>query len=255
MLRGQGRFDEARPWVEEAVVIARELGDRVRLALTLRSLGWAALDQRDYRVARSVVEESLALYRTMGNEGEIGRSLNFLASLARVQGDYETARARWEESAMTSRRAGDHWAFSIALANLGKLAACRDDQEAARSHFEHSLILRRENRDVRGIAECLEGIAALACEAGERERAARLFGAAEAVNEVAGAQLFAHWPVERGPAVALLRDSLGPAVFAAAWEQGQAMPMEQAIAEALREGGRCSPQLPASEAAKVVTTS
>jgi predicted ATPase/DNA-binding SARP family transcriptional activator len=239
MLWAQGKHEEARVLMEEGVVIARERGDPGQLAHTLRFLGWVALDQRDYRVARSVVEESLALFRTIGDQVQIGRSLNILASLLRVQGDYESAEAWWEETVAVSREAGDPWAVAIGLANLGKLAEHRGDREAARSHFQQSLLLRRAIKDVRGIAECLEGVAALACGDAEMERAARLFGAAEAAHEAVSAPpLMAFLPAGREAAVALVRGALAPAAFATAWAQGRALPLEAAVAEALREDHR-----------------
>jgi tetratricopeptide (TPR) repeat protein len=237
MLWAQGRSAEARPLMEEAVAISREMGGPALLALSLRFQGWAALDSGDLSRGRSAVEESLALFRTIGDQSQIGRSLNFLAALARLQGDDETAAARWEETVTVSGLAGDGWAVSVARAGLAKLAERRGDAEAARSHFTQSLHLRWANKDLRGIADCLEGIAALAREEPEMERAARLFGAAAAANEVVSAPLPAgHWPVERDAAVAFVRSRLGPAAFAAAWAQGHTMPLAEAVAEAFREG-------------------
>jgi hypothetical protein len=76
----------------------------------------------------------------------------------------------------------------------------------------------------------LEGFAHVAGAEGDAERAARLFGAAEALREALGAPLP---PVERAHydrSVAATRAALGEEAFAAAWAEGRALSLEQAIA-------------------------
>jgi hypothetical protein len=70
---------------------------------------------------------------------------------------------------------------------------------------------------------------------GDAERAARLFGAAEALREALGAPLP---PVERAHydrSIATVRAALGEKAFAAAWTAGRAMPLEAAVARATEE--------------------
>ena len=74
------------------------------------------------------------------------------------------------------------------------------------------------------------------------ERAARLFGAAEGLLEATGGGLAAADEAERDRYVALTREQLDESAFGAAWAEGRAMTMEQAVAYALdaytrRRGG------------------
>ena len=83
--------------------------------------------------------------------------------------------------------------------------------------------------DKRGIVVCLEGLAGVATLLGRPERAARLFGAAEAQRDVIRARLF---PVDRvgyDRSVALVRIALEVNLFTVAWAEGRAMTLEQAI--------------------------
>ena len=80
----------------------------------------------------------------------------------------------------------------------------------------------------------MEALGSLANAQGKPERAARLFGAAEALREAAGAPMP---PIERGDyerEVTDVLDALGEDTFTAAWAAGRAMPLEQAIAYALQ---------------------
>jgi hypothetical protein len=105
----------------------------------------------------------------------------------------------------------------------------------AAAHFCESLAFWRQDGNRQGIATCLDGLAAVASGQGDPERAARLLGAAAALRENRSIPLP---PVERADldrVMAGVRASLGEAAFAAAWAQGQAMPLEQIIDEALQE--------------------
>ncbi len=83
------------------------------------------------------------------------------------------------------------------------------------------------------IPNCLEGLAEGARVQGDLGRAARLFGAAEALRLAIGVPLP---PVDRAiyeHQVTAARAQIDAAAFAQAWEEGRAMPLEQAIAYAL----------------------
>jgi hypothetical protein len=94
-----------------------------------------------------------------------------------------------------------------------------------------------------GIAWRLEGFAAIAVEEGGPGRAARLYGAAEALLEAGGTMLdpidrhgYAEW-------VAAAREQLGEADFRRAWAEGRAMTTREAVDYALVTG----PTTPTSE--------
>src|SRR5215212_9009977 len=69
------------------------------------------------------------------------------------------------------------------------------------------------------------------------ERAARLFGAAEAFCDTLGAQPPAIDPREYERSISESRVALGEAMFAAAWTQGRALSLDQAIEYALEPDG------------------
>ena len=81
------------------------------------------------------------------------------------------------------------------------------------------------------------GIGGVASAAGPAERGARLLSAADTLLDSIGLSLAA-WPETRADFdryVAAARAQLDEATFAAAWAAGQALTLDQAIAEALGE--------------------
>ena len=78
------------------------------------------------------------------------------------------------------------WAVGIALLSLGKAARALGEFPRGAATYREAVALFAEHGDRGKVASCLEGLAHLAALDGEPERAARLFGAAEALYETAG---------------------------------------------------------------------
>ena len=72
---------------------------------------------------------------------------------------------------------------------------------------------------------------------GEAERAARLYGVVEKLNEVMGTPQDAGENALTGPYLAAARSQLDEASWQEAWAQGRAMTLEDAVAYALEEDG------------------
>ena len=154
------------------------------------------------------------------------------------QGDYTLAVRYFEEALEISREIGDRLVGSIALYNLAlEESRVQGDHERAAELYVEGLGLAVEMGDKANAAYCLEGLAGLIADRGEPVRAARLFGASEALLEAVGApryvQAQASALYER--AVEALRSRLSEDAFGAAWSEGRAMTPEQAIEYALSE--------------------
>jgi hypothetical protein len=103
--------------------------------------------------------------------------------------------------------------------------------------YREGLDLVRASGDRVVEALCLEGLAAVAMADGQPERAERLYGAGAAYRK--GTFVLNVWddPVTRDRQVAAVRAALGEEAFAAAWAEGRALPLEEAIALALEDTG------------------
>jgi hypothetical protein len=119
---------------------------------------------------------------------------------------------------------------------MGREAHGQGEYEAAWALLEESLAIFRELGDKEGIAQNLEGLAALAVARAQLVRAARLFGAAEGLREAMGAPLRSADRAEHDRSVAAARAALGEEAFTAAWAEGRAMSLEHTVILALAEG-------------------
>ena len=79
---------------------------------------------------------------------------------------------------------------------------------------------------------------------GQPERAARLFGAADVLRESVGVPLPANERADHERYVDAVRAALGDESFAAAWDAGRALRLDEAIAEALALAQELAAELP-----------
>ena len=174
------------------------------------------------------------MYRELGQKQDISSALNGLGDVARLQGDYARAAVLYRESLALRRELADKRGSAIGLVNLGTTALAQEDTEQAARLYRESLELNWRIQYMPGIAYCLFGFAGISALQRLPERAARLAGAAAALYDAIGLSLPEDEHDLRGDRIeANVRDQLDETTFAAAWAAGHAMPLEQAIAEAL----------------------
>ena len=228
----EGDQAAARSRLEESVTLWRELGDKQGLAQALRFLSGSFESQGDYAVARPLAEESVKLFREGEDKFGLGITLSRLGITALAQGDHAVARAALEESVAICREIEDDWALALALRNLGIGAFREEDYKRAVERLRESLDVLREPGNPLYMQN-LELLAAAASMQDEYERAAWLFGAAEALREAVGAFVLPLYRAEYDRGVAAARAGLDESTFAAMWSEGRAMPPEQAVEYAL----------------------
>jgi hypothetical protein len=91
-----------------------------------------------------------------------------------------------ERSLALARELGDSRQAEWSLAHLALASLLQGDPERSRDLFAESLPHAFEARDKRALDVCFHGLAGVAAAAGDAERAARLWGAAERLRESLG---------------------------------------------------------------------
>ena len=233
----QGDFGRAFALLEESLSLQRALGDQDAVAFGHFALGVAAYQLGDFVQAAAWMETSLALFEEGGNHAETAEVLAHLGSIAGYQGNGERAVRLLDEAQALFQAQPDMGTGGIALTLRfrGKLAQQQGAWARAQAAYEESLRLQRGMGGKWEMVACLEGLAGVADGQDQAGRAARVWGAAEAQRERMGAPVP---PAERAryaAAVAHTRAALGEAGYAAAWAEGRALTLEQAIAYALDE--------------------
>jgi len=190
------------------------------------------LGQDDPSKARHLGEESVRLFRHSYDAFGLATSLATLGMVALTQEDYAASRTLLEESVEICRDSGDDWALSLALRNQGIMALKQGDYERAATRLAESELALEEPRSAFGMLN-LDLLAAAVSMRGDHERAARLFGAAEAAREAADVSVLPSTRADYDRGVAAARAGLGEAAFDATWAEGKAMPPKLAVELAL----------------------
>ena len=227
-----GRDREAQQHLEESLAIARELGDKTRVARVLQPLGRACLGQRDLVAARGHLEEALTLAREIGDKRELAGALNALAQLHRLELDLETAEPLYDQAVALARELGDREIIAVGLLNLAMVCVGRGANERARTIVREVLTIAEEVGSRPAGQSVLEVCAGLAALRSEWQKAARFYGAAESQITYTGIQRDATDEAFLKPLIVNSREALGPAAFAAAESAGRALAYHIAIAEA-----------------------
>ena len=205
---------EARPYVEQALTVAREHGDKWNIANALSVLGLVFVHERNYANAQVTSEESMTLFRELDDKWRYAHTVLCLAQVPLAQEDYATA---LRMIGYIQVKQGD-W-------SLGQIALCE------------ALTLAQQFDGKHEIAQGLFwGFCDAAQAAGNSARAVRLLWAAKNLFDSIGAWQGVDDP-EFEARLATCRAALSVAEFAIAVEQGRAMTMEQAVAYALSDSG------------------
>jgi predicted ATPase/transcriptional regulator with XRE-family HTH domain len=221
---------------EESLSRFRELGDRRGIALALSCLTWTMMFVGNYEQARICGEESEALSRGLKDSTLIASVVTALGLVAFHQDDYPQAYTRFEESLALYRQLNEPRGISVSLMSQGFVALFAGNYEQAATLFQESLVLSRDLQEKLTIAYCLSGLAGVAGGLGYPLRAARLGGAAEALRESINIPIPPSERPRYEAMVGTISAHVDRVAWEAAWAEGRAMPLEQAIAYALTVG-------------------
>jgi predicted ATPase/DNA-binding SARP family transcriptional activator len=231
----QGLYPQAGELFRDSLSRFRETGHPEMIATLVGDVGLLAYLQADLATARSCFEENLMHSRQIFNKDGMARSLDRLGDLARCEGDDAHAEALYNESLAMFRQIGHKTFVGGTLHNLGYVALHRGEYPLAIARFCESLKLLQDLGDRKGMVECLMGLAGVAVGREHPERAARLFGAAEALRESVGAALWTANRIEYERNLAALRGQLDEDALADQWVHGRALTLEQAVEYALEK--------------------
>jgi predicted ATPase/DNA-binding SARP family transcriptional activator/Tfp pilus assembly protein PilF len=165
---------------EEAVELARSLADDVLLAASM--VGFLlSIQDADTAGAQQLYDEAIAATHRSGDQFFRLVLHNNAGVLALRTGDVATARPHFQQAAQI-REAIEASSVEV-LANLGWVLRQERDASGARSKFEETLRFSRRNGDWVGLTYAALGLACVASDQADWERASTLHGIAQSFLE------------------------------------------------------------------------
>jgi predicted ATPase/transcriptional regulator with XRE-family HTH domain len=226
---------------EESLAILRAAGNVPLLLLALPVYGLMLFALGDERGSSAALEEALTLSRQTGDRLHESRVLQAMEELAFTQGDYARAAELHAASMPLIEQTGDASARVMTLLREAQLLWARGDTASALARARAGLEQARQISYFFGLAEGLEALGVVLGDLGQAERAARALGAAESLHATMAAGIGRSARPTRllllERAIANLRATLGDDAYMSAFAAGRALPLDDAIAEALNRDG------------------
>ena len=154
-----------------------------------------------------------------------------------MQGNWAEPRSYYETSLSHWRGLGDPRRIIHTLDRLGLLAINQRQYADARRFLAEAVDLARRLPHPVGLVESVEACIVLAAKDDQEYRAVILAGAADAIRGRMSAPPPSSYGRDLNRLLEPIRDRLGEPASEAAWREGKAMPLEQAVDYALEALG------------------
>jgi predicted ATPase/DNA-binding CsgD family transcriptional regulator len=233
----EGALERARGLGEEGLALGRQADAAQGIVWSLLILAIVATLRADYERAERLYAEGMSLSRGLASAYWRFLFLQNWGWTALLRGNPERATVLIQEAVELAkeRRRGFMGLLSRPLDNLGWASLLGGELGRAGAQFGENLKLFKQRGDKRTLLMSLEGLACVAGAKGEVKRAARLFGAAEALMEAIRYRLV---PQERAvlePYRANVRSRLGDKAWKEEVAEGETMGLDQVVWYALSE--------------------
>jgi predicted ATPase/DNA-binding CsgD family transcriptional regulator len=230
-----GDESAARAALDEALEIARSVGDPLALMYALRALGLLVGRRGGHAEAISFYSEALELARELQEDREIAGLMNLLAT-SFLWLDQPAAARQWlHEGLRLARQVGNPALLCATTGTAGELAMREGDLDEAVGLYQEGARLALDLGRDEILAENLLSMGHVALMKGQRERALVLAGAGDALRRDTGTP----WDRPSGSSqlddlVSLAGRGLHSELVSARLLEGRRLSYEQAVALALR---------------------
>jgi tetratricopeptide (TPR) repeat protein len=184
-----GDYPIALTYLEQALAIQQEIGERAGEGATLNNISQIYDARGDYEGALTYLKQSLAIRREIGDRSGEGTTLNNISAIFRARGDYETALTYLKQALAIQQEIGDRLGEGVALDNIAMTYRAIGDYETALTYLKQALAIRQEIGHRSGEGTTLNNIAATCHAISDYETALTFLRQALAIQQEIGDRL------------------------------------------------------------------
>ena len=144
-----GKKQEALEYLQQALIICREVGDRITEGTVLNDIGDIHTDLGNKQEALEYLQQALIICREVGNREGEGRTLNNIGRVHAELGHQQQALESLQQALTISREVGDRITEGATLSNIGSLHAELGHQQQALESLQQALTISKEVGDRR----------------------------------------------------------------------------------------------------------
>ncbi|RPJ21863.1 MAG: adenylate/guanylate cyclase domain-containing protein [Chloroflexi bacterium] len=231
-----GDFPAAEKALIEAEGIARQMGFVEQLASVLTARAQLAFTgYGDFVQAKIYLDEADSLGPALQNQWATVMSLFGMARVAGVMGDLDTARSKFLQSADLAKKLGNKRQMYSCYSELAHVLRESGEQDEPLAIYRDLLPKWKDLGHRAAVAHELECISYILAKQEQTGRTATLLGAADTLRKTIGSAPTPVEQLEYENEIAALRGKMAGYEFEKAWEEGQKLTMEEAIALAIQK--------------------
>ncbi|HEV7712137.1 MAG TPA: DUF4062 domain-containing protein [Asanoa sp.] len=230
-----GHVEQAEADVQRALPLLGDAGQEAAVTMGVGMIGHFAADRGDRERAGRYLTETTERAERLGENWQISLAHSRLAQIAVDNGRHDEARVHAQIALNLSDAGQEQFTAVVAHYTWAFCAIAQDYHVDARQHLVDGLSLAADAGDEAALGMFLAAVADIDSRHGDLSRSVRLRAAASALrtpsNEMWMRAFVTPWrPIGLDPPAA--RDQLGDDGYDAAWQAGELLGVEKAVAEA-----------------------
>ena len=179
-------YTKTKQYLEKALVIRQEIGDRGGEAFCHGSLGTVFRSLGEYGKTKESYEKSLTIRKEIGDRRGEGVSYGNLGEMFRILGEYSEAKECHEKALVISKETGDRKRESLCCGNLGSVFQFLGEYGKALEYHKNALQISKEIGDREGEAVDCGNLGAVSYSLGEYSKAREYHEKALAISKETG---------------------------------------------------------------------
>ena len=229
----QGDYSRAWRYFEESLACYQAVNNQGYISIVILNLSSVAWLREDYPEATKRCEQALALSRESGSRNMVANAESFMGLIAWAQGDYAQAKKKGHEALLVAKETADTPLLASSYFLLIRTALSQGDLHEAEIHVRRLVeIIRGGGFDLAGLSYLFSTLAMISRRRSQLERSVKLFSA---VDHLCASVINMITPVDRRQRqedLDALHKELSAEALAEAWNEGQALTEDQALAYA-----------------------
>ncbi len=223
------KAEDALPAAQEGLEIFKELNDHAGLAIAYGNISrWAGISG-NFEESQKYLALLQGITKDIPLSFQSGILLLGLAYNARFLKQFELAKKHFEAGFKMFEYVGHKGFMTVMTTEIAHVERAMGNYTKAKHTYKETIKVFQDVGNRPAVAHQLECFAMIAVVEEEPQRAAKLFGAADAIREVTGHKPTDEEQAEEVQFISRLHSMLPAAEFNLLWAEGRAMTMEQAI--------------------------
>lgn len=181
-----GDYEASLKYREKSLFFKNKTDDKQGVSITLNNLGYTYKKLSFYDKALEYYTRSLAIRKELNNADLLGAAYNNVASLYSDIGEYDKALINYQLSLEYKKSTGDPSSSATTLNNIGTLYGVLGQPEQELAYYQKSMKLKEQYANAASLAVTYSNIASSFGENGQREKALAYYQQALELRKRAG---------------------------------------------------------------------